>query len=192
AATSCPGCGGRNPPGSPECDWCGRPFVSQGRRLRITIWQVISSLLLLALIGAVAALAFLNAGRALPPARASSPTSTPPATTMPTPVVTPRLIAPATPTPAPPPTPPPPAPTPAPTATPQRPVARVANTAGQGVSVRIQPGLGAARAGVLRDGTRVVLTGNEQTVAARVWREIETEDRSLRGWVQADFLQAAQ
>jgi hypothetical protein len=45
---------------------------------------------------------------------------------------------------------------------------------------------------VLRDGTRVLLTGNEQTVAARVWREIETEDRALRGWVQADFLQAVQ
>ena len=36
---------------------------------------------------------------------------------------------------------------------------------------------------------RAPLTGNEQTVAARVWREIETEDRGMRGWVLGDFLQ---
>jgi uncharacterized protein YraI len=65
----------------------------------------------------------------------------------------------------------------------------VANTGGLGVSVRSQPGPSAPRAGVLRDGTRVLLTGNEQTVAARVWREIETEDRGIRGWVLGDFLQ---
>src|ERR1700716_713883 len=46
----CPGCGGKNPANSSECDWCGRPFVSKGGRLRITIWQVLSSLLLLGLI----------------------------------------------------------------------------------------------------------------------------------------------
>src|ERR1051326_8432842 len=63
----CRGCGGKNPAGSGECDWCGRPFVTTGGRLRLTIWQVLSSLLLLGLIGAVAALAVLNAGRALPP-----------------------------------------------------------------------------------------------------------------------------
>ena len=35
----------------------------------------------------------------------------------------------------------------------------------------------------------VLLTGNDQTVAARPWREIETEDHNLKGWVQGDFLQ---
>jgi hypothetical protein len=65
----------------------------------------------------------------------------------------------------------------------------VGNTGGLGVSVRAQPGPSAPRSGVLRDGTRVLLTGNEQTVAARVWREIETEDRGIRGWVLGDFLQ---
>ena len=53
--------------------------------MRLTIWQVVSSLLLLGLIGAVAALALLNAGRALPPVRASAPTGTPAATLVPTP-----------------------------------------------------------------------------------------------------------
>ena len=28
-----------------------------------------------------------------------------------------------------------------------------------------------------------------QTVAARPWREIETEDHTVKGWVQGDFLQ---
>jgi SH3 domain-containing protein len=159
--------------------------------MRLTVWQLLSSVLLLALVGAVAALAFLNAGRALPPVRASAASPTPAPTLQPTPVVTPRLTTPATPTPEPPPRPPtepPSPPTPAPTPTPQLQIARITNTGGLGVSVRSQPGPQAPRAGVLRDGTQVRLTGNEQTVAARVWREIETEDRSVRGWVQADFV----
>jgi hypothetical protein len=196
----CAGCGGKNPAGSSECDWCGRPFLSKGGRLRLTVWQVLSSLLLLGLIGAVAALAFVNAGRALPTRLA---TSTPaPPTIVPTPAVTPRVTAadnPITPTavapvvfePTAPPT-PVQSPTPEATPTPQQQLARIANTAGLGVSVRQQPGPQAPRAGVLREGTRVLLTGNDQTVAARPWREIETEDHNLRGWVQGDFVQPAQ
>jgi hypothetical protein len=82
-----------------------------------------------------------------------------------------------------------PPPTPEATATPQLQVARIANTSGLGVSVRQQPGPQSPRAGVLREGTPVLLTGNDQTVAARPWREIETEDHNLRGWVQGDFIQ---
>src|SRR5438477_128554 len=89
-AAVCPRCGGKNPSTSGECDWCGRPFVSKGGRLRITIWQILSSLLLLGLIGAVAALAFLNAGRALPPVRVNVATSAPASTIVPTLAVTPR------------------------------------------------------------------------------------------------------
>jgi hypothetical protein len=44
----------------------------------------------------------------------------------------------------------------------------------------------------LREGTRVLLTGNDQTIAARPWREIETEDHNLKGWVLGDFLQLLQ
>jgi hypothetical protein len=164
--------------------------------LRITAWQIISTLFVLALIGAVAALAFLNAGRTLPSVRASVPTIAPSPTVIPTPAVTPRVTAPL-------PTPtaiavvsptaePEPTATPEPTPTPQLQVAQVANTSGQGVSVRREPGPQAARAGVLREGTRVVLTGNDQTVAARPWREIETEDGRMRGWVQGDFLRLLQ
>jgi hypothetical protein len=161
--------------------------------LRITAWQIVSTFFLLALIGAVAALAFLNAGRTLPSVRASMPTASPAPTVVPTPAVTPRVTmtiptptaAPVVPTPE-------PSPTPEPTPTPEPQVARIANTSGQGVSVRQEPGPQAVRAGVLREGTRVLLTGNDQTVAARPWREIETEDRRLRGWVLGDFLQLLQ
>ena len=38
----------------------------------------------------------------------------------------------------------------------------------------------------------VLLTGNDQTVAARPWREIETEDHNLKGWVLGDFIQLMQ
>jgi hypothetical protein len=194
----CPGCGGKNPGGSTECDWCGRPFLSKGGRLRLTIWQVFSSLLLLALIGAVAALAVLNAGRALPPVRGTTSTATPASTVEPTPAVTPRVTAANAPTPTPQPllasqaTPAPTEPpTPEPTATPQLQEALITNTNGLGVSVRQQPGPTAPRAGVLREGTHVLLTGNDETVAARPWREIETVDHNLKGWVLGDFVQAS-
>jgi len=197
----CPGCGGKNPANSSECDWCGRPFVSKGGRLRITIWQVLSSLLLLGLIGAVAALAFLNAGRALPPVRVNVATSAPVSTVVPTLAVTPRVTAAnSTPTagpaaassaPTPVPTSAQPA-TPEPTPTPSLQAARIANTSGLGVWVHDQPGAQAPRTRVLREGTRVLLTGNDQTIAARPWREIETEDHNLKGWVLGDFLQLLQ
>ena len=197
----CPGCGGKNPGGSTECDWCGRPFLSKGGRIRLTIWQILSSLLLLALICAVGALAVLNAGRALPPVRViAATTSTPLPTVIPTPVVTPRVTAANAPTTTPvpelsvptlAPTPAQP-PTPQPTPTPQLQEARIVNTSGLGVSVHQQPGTTAARAGVLREGTRVLLTGNDETVAARPWREIETEDHNLKGWVLGDFVQVLQ
>ena len=177
--------------------------MSSGGRLRITVWQVLSSLLLLGLIGAVAALAVLNAGRALPPVRVSAAsTSTPGPTLVPTPVVTPRVTAANATTPTTPPAVAASAPTPAPTSavpptpepspTPQLQLARIANTSGLGVSARQQPGPQSPRAGVLREGTTVLLTGNDQTVAARPWREIETQDHNLKGWVLGDFVQTVQ
>jgi hypothetical protein len=193
SVTTCAGCGGRNFNDTAECDWCGRPFVSKGGRLRLTAWQVVSSLLLLGLIGAVAALAVLNAGRNLPAVRVAAPTTIAPPTIVPTPAVTPRVTTPNPPTATSVPlaaaTPSPDPATPEPTPTPQVQAARIANTSGQGVSVRLEPGPQSPRTGVLREGTLVLLTGNDQTVAARPWREIETEDHRMKGWVSADFLQ---
>lgn len=165
------------------------------------MWHIASSLLLLIIIGFVSALAYLNAGRALPPVRPVVPTSTPGATVVPTLAVTPRVTVANAPTATPPPsaaltgpTPEPTAqpPTPEPSPTPVLQAARIVNTSGLGVSVRLEPGPQAARAGVLREGTTVLLTGNDQTVAARPWREIETQDHNLKGWVSGDFLQLVQ
>jgi hypothetical protein len=191
----CSGCGGKNPPGTNECDWCGRPFLSPGGRIRLTLWQLLSSLLLLAAVVAVAGLAFLNAGRALPPVRvAGAATSTPAPTVMPTAAVTPLVTTAQTPThPAAAPTPVPTQseqpPTPEPTPTPQLQPALIANTSGRGAYVHQQPGAASPREGALREGTRVFLTGNDETVAAQPWREIETEDHNLKGWILGDFIQ---
>jgi hypothetical protein len=197
----CPGCGGNNPHGATECDWCGRPFLSRGGRLRLTIWQVVSALLLLGLIAAVSALALLNAGRALPPRAAASTSTAVAPTQVPTPAVTPRVTTANAPTQTPvpalaaaPTVPPPPTepPTPAPTPTPPLQQAKIINTNGLGVRVHQQPGPQTPSSGALREGTVVLLTGNDQTVAARPWREVETQDHNLKGWVQGDFLQAVQ
>jgi hypothetical protein len=195
---NCPGCGGRNPPDASECDWCGRAFISRGRRLRITFWQLLSTLLIVAIIAAVGALVFLNAGRALPaPRLAPPPTVAAVASAAPTPAVTPRVTAAPTGVPAvtqvPTPTAAPDQPTPTsapeePSPTPQAQSARIANTGGQGVMVRAAPGAAAAALGALREGTPVNLTGGEQVQDARTWREIETADKRLKGWVLEDFL----
>jgi len=196
----CPGCGGRNPAPASECDWCGRQFISAGRRLRITIWQVLSTIAILAVFAAVGALLFLNAGRTLPtPRLAPQPTVQVASSAAPTAAVTPRVTsapteAPtptvaATPTSAPVAAPPAPTEPPEPTATPEPQTAVIAGTGGQGVMVRAQAGPQAAAVGALREGTSVNLTGQEQTVATRTWREIETPDHRLKGWVLDDFLQ---
>ncbi len=203
---NCPGCGGRNPAQAGECDWCGRQFVSRGRRLRLTIWQMLSTALVLALIGAVVLLALMNAGRTLPAPRLAAPTAQPAiASSQPTLAVTPRVTAApppatsgsgsssgpaaaATESAAPPTAAPAVAQEPTATPTPELATARIANTGGQGVMVRAQPGPQAAAVGALREGAAVVLTGNDQTVAARTWREVETEDHRVKGWVLADYL----
>jgi len=69
--------------------------------------------------------------------------------------------------------------------------ATIANTSGLGVTLRVAPGPQASRVGVLREGATVHLTGNEQMVAERLWREVESEDARVKGWVQDSFLQAA-
>lgn len=195
----CPGCGGRNPASASECDWCGRQFISPGRRLRITIWQVLSTIAILAVFAAVGALLFLNAGRSLtPPRLAPQPTAQVVSSAPPTPAVTPRVTSPPTAVPTPtvaetptsaPAAAPVPTEPPEPTATPEPQTAVIANTGGQGVMVRAEAGPQAAAVGALREGTSVNLTGQEQTVATRTWREVETTDHRLKGWVLDDFLQ---
>ncbi len=182
---ACPGCGGRNQRDAAECDWCGRAFRPQGRRLRPSGWQVLSTLLVLAVVLAVGALGFLNAARTVPPPRPATPTRAEAATLLPTPAVTPRVTSPLTPTPAPSSTPTPQPPTPVEA----RRLAQVARTGGTGVQVRAEPGVQSRSLGTLREGATVALTGAEESVAARLWREVETIDGSLRGWVSSDYLE---
>jgi hypothetical protein len=152
----------------------------------------------------VGALVVLNAGRTLPAPRLAPPTVAPVASAAPTPAVTPRVTLAPTGTPTPLGAAAAPAPataTPAseeatseaaaaeaPSPTAEAQTARIANTGGQGVMVRAEPGPQAAALGALREGTMVNLTGDEQTLANRTWREIETVDKRLKGWVLEDFL----
>lgn len=163
--------------------------------MRMGTWQIMTTLLVVAVVGAVAALGVLNAGRTVTPPRgpvAGPPTAGPTAT--PTPAVTPRVLTTAPPTPRPTSTPEvsataSPAPV-QPTATPppQFVPARIGNTGGVGVVVRAEAGPQARALGNLREGTRVNLTGADATVAARQWREVEDPASGLRGWVLADYL----
>lgn len=189
----CPGCGGRNETGSLECDWCGRIFASPSRRLRVAGWQLASSALVLLMLGAVIALFALNSNRALSTFRPATTTPLAVASVSPTPAVTPRVTAAADATarPTPSPTLPSgivPAASPEPSEPPPR-LARVANTDGRGVSVRAEPGANAPAVGSLREGAQVQLTGQQQTVAARLWREVLDPSRGLQGWVSSDFLE---
>ncbi len=177
----CSGCGGRNPRDAQFCDWCSRPFASPVVRYRPSRWQAISGLGVLLVVLTIAVLGYLNASRTVTP-RAASPVATATA-------VLPTLAPTARPALAPPTTPVPPA-APAPAAN-SGAAARVGNTGGTGVQVRSEPGAQARPLGVLKDGATVTLTGNDQTVAARLWREVQTADGALKGWVSADYLQPA-
>jgi hypothetical protein len=165
--------------------------VLRRRRFGLTGWQIVSTVLILALIGAVLALAVLNSSRSVPRTRAAptpaSVLNAPRKTTV-TPFIalTPTAAAGA------------PAADQGPTRAaldrtataplPQQSV-RVANTGGAGVVVHQEPGPQSPTIGMLSDGTHVTLTGGQQTVAARLWHEIEDRDLGLRGWVSSEFLE---
>jgi hypothetical protein len=103
--------------------------------------------------------------------------ATPLPVTVPTPVPPTPIPPPATATRAAIPTPAPPAP---------RPV-YVANTGGDGASLRKTPDPEGERIDVLHDGTALTPLGPEQQAGGRTWRQVrDTEGRE--GWVAADFL----
>lgn len=66
--------------------------------------------------------------------------------------------------------------------------AHVANTAGAGVVLRSAAGPQAKPVLSLGEGTKVLLTGNKQTVGAQVWVEVQTMDGAHRGWVENSYL----
>jgi len=64
----------------------------------------------------------------------------------------------------------------------------VVNTDRQGVTMRQTPG--GAPVGVIPEGAAVSLTGEEQRVDGRLWKQVKTSNDSL-GWVAAEFLSAS-
>jgi hypothetical protein len=123
-----------------------------------------------------------------------SPTPTPTATPMPTLTPTPtRTPTPLSPTPSSTPTPTPSQP---PTATPTIPVGPivvggrvvVTRTQGRGLSVRAEPGLGAARLFYLMDGEILEVIGGPEEVEESTWWRLRTAD-GREGWCAGFYLQ---
>jgi hypothetical protein len=69
------------------------------------------------------------------------------------------------------------------------PAVRVANTEGQGVSLRESPSATARRVAVVPEGGRLVVIGDDTAAGGRTWRNVKTAS-GLVGWVAADFLRA--
>jgi hypothetical protein len=66
----------------------------------------------------------------------------------------------------------------------------VANTGGDGLSLRRTPASSGEQIAVLPEGTELTPTGQEQQADGRRWRQVrDTEGRE--GWVAADFVSAS-
>ena len=161
----CPGCGGRNRAGATECEWCARSFTGtpgQGRRW----WPLAAGILLTLVVVTVLALAALNL-------------ATPDADTR-------RVLA-GTPVPG---FTPPPAgrsPTARRTPLPRSSQVEIANTGGQGASLRREPSAQAERLEVLPERATARIVGPEILEDDSAWVEVQAES-GQRGWVQSDFV----
>ena len=67
---------------------------------------------------------------------------------------------------------------------------RVANTAGQGLTLRREPSVSAARLAARAENTILRVVGPDETVDGRVWRQVE-DSQGVRGWAPAEFLEPA-
>lgn len=168
----CPGCGGRNAETAESCDWCARPFKTNGPSLpsRRTVLPLALGFGLIALaVGAVVMLTSLS--------RPTGTQSGVVATSSPIPSASPRgLLPPALPTAT--------SPVPSPPVTRR---ARVVNTSGQGALIRREPSVNAPNNGLVPENGVVELLGPEETVQAQVWRLVD-DGQGNQGWIRADFL----
>ncbi len=169
--TRCPGCGALLAPDARLCQWCGRPLLLRDqRRAGRVLWTIGAAACALAVI-VVVLLALLHLPRDVAPVAATaSPTPLLGATVdrAPTPTAT---VAPE--------------PTPEPVE-----YVRVANTGGQGVILRREPSVTAARVVARAENALLRITGPDATVDGRVWRQVE-DSQGNRGWTPAEFLVAA-
>lgn len=189
----CPGCQGRNAPGAPLCEWCGRSFDGRSAGFALRWWHFVTALLFGFVLVATVSLVYLSADR-IPgvsdfrPKPAVSPTALVSATQLPTRAATPGLTL-ATPISAPSPVAVAPTQEPSPTAEPARYV-RIVNTNGLGVFLREEPGSQSQRLlPAIAEGALLRVVGPEQTVQAQTWRLCEHEGRGIQGWAPAQYLQ---
>jgi hypothetical protein len=89
------------------------------------------------------------------------------------------------------PTTPPPPPPPTPTSLPEEYV-EVANTGGQGVRLRAEPQLDAARVDGLAEGTICKIIGPDVSNGDGTWRNVEVVGKAEQGWVLNRWLIPAQ
>jgi hypothetical protein len=66
----------------------------------------------------------------------------------------------------------------------------VANTAGQGLTLRREPSVTAPRVAARAENTVLRVVGPDETVDGRVWKPVE-DSQGLRGWAPAEFLEPA-
>jgi hypothetical protein len=64
---------------------------------------------------------------------------------------------------------------------------RVGNTGGQGVVLRREPSTAAARVVARAENALLRITGPDQTVEGRTWRQVE-DTQGNHGWTPAEFL----
>lgn len=161
----CPGCGGRNAPDASECEWCARPFGGGTGRAR-PWWPLAAGILLTLVLVTVLGLAALSL-------------TSPDADTR-------RVLA-GTPVPGY--TPPPAGPSPVTRRTPlpRSSQVEIANTGGQGASLRREPSAQAERLEVLPERATARIVGPEVLEDDSAWVEVQVES-GQRGWVQSDFV----
>jgi hypothetical protein len=177
----CPGCGGRNDPAAHSCEWCGRLFVAERRKVdaRVVAPAGIAAVVLIAMTAVVfALLGSRSASHAPVPSQpaasvdfedddeeeiAADPTTT----------STPTLLALAT---------------AAATTTPRVEFVRIFNTGGAGAFLRREARPGAPGIVAYRDGTVLRIVGADTTSEGRVWRNVE-DRQGNRGWTPRDYLE---
>lgn len=199
----CPGCGARCPSTAHTCDWCGRPFYDERRRLPFPwmapaivglVVMLLSGIVVISLLGARQSPSRTGEQAIAPPPMESVPILESPAEQVESAVVEPTASVPLTveATVAPPTTAvPTPISPPASTAASTTPIfLRIANTDRQGAYIRREPRAGAPGIVALRDGIVVQVVGPDVTVDGRVWRNV-SDGKGAAGWTPAQYLESS-
>jgi hypothetical protein len=168
----CVGCGGRNPPDVPECLWCGRAFRPVARPPVAAQWLMVGAALAAALGVLLVVVWGVLASQALIADTApAAPSATPaPRSTTPPPPELVEAVPEAEPPPA-----------------AAAEFVRVANTGGQGISLRREPHSNAPRVTARPENTVLEVVGPDEVSEGRVWRQVQ-DAQGNRGWAPADFL----